>query len=270
LPLIGIQHSRVMLFEPDGEEEIAWSIVIDADPNSTAESNRFPSRQFPPPGLYPPGELLSLALLPLVFQNESLGYIAFDASDLVPCSAIARHLSATFKSSQLHDQVVELSLTDAITGLKNRRYFDLFLKNEVDRSQRFTRGLSVIILDIDHFKQYNDTFGHPAGDEALKYVSQCLIDNRRKADVVARIGGEEFAVILPETDITGALDVANRIRVSVARKTGLKRRITISLGVSGLRDNKSTSETLLEQADKALYEAKRTGRNRVWSFEDLH
>jgi diguanylate cyclase (GGDEF)-like protein len=266
LPQIGIRHSQVALFESDGEDRVARSVIIGADPDSVAESCRFPSRQFPPPGLFPPEELLNLVLLPLVFQDESLGYVAFEATDLVPCSTIARHLAATFNSSQLHDQVVELSLTDALTGLRNRRYFDLFLKNEIDRSQRFVRGLAIIILDIDHFKDYNDTFGHPAGDEALRVVSQCLIDNRRKADVVARLGGEEFAVILPETELVGALDVADKIRISVANQTGLQRPITVSLGVSELRDNTSTYELLIEQADKALYEAKRNGRNRVCAF----
>jgi diguanylate cyclase (GGDEF)-like protein len=266
LPRIGIRDCRVALFESDGDDRVAGSIIIDAGTDVLTESCRFPSRQFPPPGLFPPEQILNLALLPLVFQDESLGYVAFEANDLVPCSTIARHLAATFNSSQLHDQVVELSLTDALTGLRNRRYFDLFLGNEIDRSQRFVRGLAIIILDIDHFKNYNDTFGHLAGDEALRLVSQCLIDNRRKADVVARIGGEEFAVILPETDLKGALDVAERIRISIASHTGLQRSVTVSLGVSELRDNKSAFELLVEQADKALYEAKRAGRNRVRAF----
>ena len=266
LPLIGIRNSRVALFEADGEDRVAWSVIVDADPQADYENQRFPSRQFPPPNLFPTEEPLNLALLPLVFQEEAMGYVTFDANDLIPCSTIARHIAATFNSSQLHDQVVDLSLTDALTGLRNRRYFDLFLKNEIDRSQRFARGLAIIILDIDHFKDYNDTFGHPAGDEALKIVAQCLIENRRKADGVARIGGEEFAVILPETNLTGAMDAADRIRLAIAKHTGLKRQITVSLGVSELHDSKSASEILIEQADKALYEAKRNGRNRVCTF----
>lgn len=266
LPRIGIRDCRVALFESDGEDRVARSVIISASAESIAENYHFPTRQFPPLGLFPAEQILNLALLPLVFQDESLGYIAFEATDLVSCSTIARHLAATFNSSQLHDQVVELSLTDALTGLRNRRFFDLFLKNEIDRSQRFIRGLAIIILDIDHFKNYNDTFGHLAGDEALRLVSQCLLDNRRKADVVARIGGEEFAVILPETDLKGALEVAEKIRLSVANHTGLQRLVTVSLGVSELRDNKSAFELLIEQADKALYEAKRTGRNRVCAF----
>lgn len=268
LPLIGIHHSRVALFEPDGEDKVSGSVIIDAGPNSSYEGRRFPTRQFPPPNLYPPEQLLNLAILPLVFLDEPLGYLTLDASDLVSCAAIARQLAATFKSSQLHDQVIELSLTDSLTGLKNRRYFDIVLKNEVDRSRRVERGLAIIILDIDYFKEYNDTFGHPAGDEALKWTAQCLLENRRKSDVVARIGGEEFAMILPETDIQGALDVAKKIQASVASKTGLKRKLTISLGISELTKNEGSSELLIEQADQALYEAKRTGRDQIRVFED--
>ena len=268
LPKMGIKHTRVMLFEPDGADVVKWSTVIDTDPDSNSEIHRFPSRQFPPPFLYPSDELLSLALLPLVLQNEALGYIAFDAGNLEPCSAIARQLVATFKSARLHAQVIDLSLTDALTGLQNRRYFDLFLKNEMERSRRFMRGLAIILIDIDHFKGYNDAFGHPAGDEALKCVSRCLLENRRKADMIARIGGEEFAVILPETNVAGALDVAQNMCTSVANASGLKRQLTISVGLTELHDNECSLDTIIEQADQALYEAKHTGRNRVCVFAD--
>jgi diguanylate cyclase (GGDEF)-like protein len=125
-----------------------------------------------------------------------------------------------------------------------------------------------ISIDIDRFKEYNDTFGHPAGDEALKFVSACLLDNRRKADVVARIGGEEFAVILPETNLGGALDVANRIRISIANESRFKSQLTVSLGITELSETEDSLEALIQQADKALYEAKHTGRNRVSVYKD--
>ncbi len=129
------------------------------------------------------------------------------------------------------------------------------------------RGLAIIMIDIDHFKEYNDAFGHPAGDEALKYVSRCLQENRRRADVVTRIGGEEFAVILPETNSNGALEVAQKMRLSVAGASALKRQVTVSLGITELGDRECGSETLVEEADQALYEAKRSGRNKVGIFE---
>lgn len=261
-----IHHARVALFEAEADDPVAWSVVIDPDPN--AKRLRFPSRQFPPPGLYSPDLCLSLSILPLVFQNESIGYIAFDASHLEFSSAIARQLVATFKSARLYEEVVELSLTDALTGLQNRRYFDLTLKSEIDRSRRFMRGLSIIMIDIDHFKQYNDTFGHPAGDEALRLVADCLQRNRRKADIVTRIGGEEFALILPETNLNGALEVANRIRSLVETESKFKRQLTVCLGVAELNNPQDEPEILVQQADKALYEAKRTGRNRVSAYQE--
>ncbi len=267
LPKLGISHTRVALFESDQDDPVAWSVVLDADPDSDTPSHRFPSRQFPPPHLYSEDQLLNLAIVPLVFQDESLGYMAFDASNLEPCTAIARQFVATLKSARLHAQVTDLSLTDPLTGLQNRRYFDLFLKNELERSRRFMRGLAIIIIDIDHFKEYNDAFGHPAGDEALKYVSRCLHAHRRRADVVARIGGEEFAVILPETDSRGALEVAQKMCLSVANTAELKRQVTISLGVTELGNRECGSETLVEEADQALYEAKRSGRNQVCVFK---
>jgi len=266
LPKLGIAHTRVALFEPEPADPVAWSVLINPDSQADAEGQRFPSRQFPPPNLYPPDQLLNLAILPLVSQAEALGYIVFDAGNLAPCSAIARQFVSTLKSARLHAQITALSLTDDLTGLHNRRYFDLFLKNELERSRRFMRGLAVIVLDIDHFKEYNDDFGHPAGDEALKQVARCLREHRRRADVVARIGGEEFAVILPETSTEGALDVAERMRLAVASPTALKRQITISLGITELHDGEFGPETLIDEADQALYEAKRAGRNRVSVF----
>ena len=261
---VGIGHARIMFFESQDDDAVAWSVVLDAQ----ASSQRFPSRQFPPAGLYPPDDLLNIILLPLIFQSELLGYAAFEASNLESCAVIAKQLATTITVSRLHAQVIELSLTDSLTGLHNRRYFDLFLKNEIARSRRFSHGLSVIMADIDHFKEYNDLFGHPAGDEALQHIAHCLINGRREADVVARVGGEEFALILPETDINGALKVAEKVRTAIAGMAGLKRQVTISLGVSELSEQILETEGLIGLADQALYEAKRKGRNRVCVYRD--
>jgi diguanylate cyclase (GGDEF)-like protein len=266
LTTIGMRHARVALFEPEGEDSVAWSILLNSDLGLT--NQRFATREFPWPTLYPQDELLNLALVPLVFQEEPLGYVAFDASNLGPCAIIARQLAATFKAADLHAQVVELSLTDPLTGIYNRRYFDLFLGNEVERSRRFGRDLAIIMIDIDHFKEYNDTFGHPAGDQALQSVVLSLQKGHRSADVLARIGGEEFALILPETEIVGALAVAARIRDAMADAPELKRSLTVSIGVSTLHGSDIEAATLIQQADLALYQAKRTGRNRVCVFDD--
>jgi len=264
LSTIGIRHARAVLFGAEKEDPVAWSLLL--APNQEVQGQCFATRKFPPPALYPEDEVLNLALVPLVFQQESLGYIAFDADNLGPCAIIARQLAATFKASRLHAQVAELSLTDALTGLYNRRYFDLFLANEVDRSRRFSHTLGIMIIDIDFFKDYNDSFGHPAGDKALQFVARCLQQERRSADVVARIGGEEFALILPETDVEGASNVAEKIRVVISNSSELKRPLTVSIGISILQAAQIQTELIIQQADEALYEAKRRGRNQICIF----
>jgi diguanylate cyclase (GGDEF)-like protein len=263
---MGVRHAQVALFEAEGDDPVAWSILLNS--HSEPTSQRFPTREFPPPALYPSNEVLNLALVPLVFQDESLGYVAFDAGNLGPCAIIARQLAATFKTSRLHAQVFELSLTDALTGVYNRRYFDLFLKNEVDRSRRFGRGLGIMMLDIDYFKEYNDVFGHPAGDKALQFVARCLRQERRSADVVARIGGEEFALILPETEADGALKVAEKIRAALTGLSDLRRPLTLSMGICILHGTDIEAEVIVRQADLALYEAKGRGRDQICFFED--
>lgn len=264
---VGIRHVRLMFFEADHEDAVAWSVAPGASEDHLP-TERFRSREFPPPGLYPDDEILNLILLPLVFQNEVLGYAAFEASDIGACTVIARQLAATIKVSRLHSEVIELSLTDPLTGLYNRRYLDLFLPNEIARGHRFSNKMSVILVDIDYFKDYNDRFGHPAGDEALRQVAKCLNTGHRATDVVARIGGEEFAIILPETDMDGALNYAEKLRVSVAAITGLKRSITISLGITMLNQDIDKPETLIQRADQALYEAKKAGRNRICVYTE--
>jgi diguanylate cyclase (GGDEF)-like protein len=261
---IGLKHVRVALFEPDQEDSVGWSVVL--NPRVEQVSQRFPSRGFPPPGLYPSDEVLNVILLPLVFQNESFGYIAFDASNLEPCATIARQLASTIKTSRLHSQVIELSLKDPLTGIHNRRYFDLFLNNEVKRSIRSGNGLAIILIDIDHFKNYNDTFGHPAGDRVIQKVALCMKEGRRNTDVAARIGGEEFALILPETQIDGAQIVAEKIQEEIRASVTFEHPITVSMGISAFTEIEIKPETLVEEADLALYKAKQMGRDRICTF----
>jgi diguanylate cyclase (GGDEF)-like protein len=263
---VGIRHVRVALFEPEGDDPFGGSLILNPDPEVAGQ--RFLSRDFPPARAYPDGELLNLALVPLVFQEEPLGYVAFDAANLEPVAMIARQLAATLKTSRLHAQVLEFSLTDPLTGVYNRRYFDLFLGNEVDRSRRFGRGLAIIMLDIDDLKHYNDTYGHPVGDLALKFAAQCLEKVRRRADVVARIGGDEFALILPETETEGAQIVAGRIAAAIADSLELEHGLTVSMGISILHGANVEAGALVQRADHALYEAKRAGRNKVRVFEE--
>lgn len=167
-------------------------------------------------------------------------------------------------------QVTQEAEKDALTGLYNRRAFERMLAEHMATAQDQKADLCLIMLDVDHFKKFNDTYGHLLGDEVLKIVSRTLTDTLKGRDVVARFGGEEFVVVLPSTPLDGALRVADAIRLSIANKE-LKRKdtgqnfgqITVSLGVSTYRRGVDDIPKLIKRADEALYESKKLGRNRV-------
>lgn len=166
----------------------------------------------------------------------------------------------------LHEKntLARLAITDPITELNNHRHFQDVLKIESQRALRHSRSLSLLMIDIDHFKKFNDRFGHPAGDKLLKEVSQRIIKSVRNLDTVARYGGEEFAVLMPDTLSEDAFKVGERIRQSLeATPFDVLHRpekvtVTISVGVASLKPH----QNLVEEADKALYKAKNSGRNR--------
>ncbi|HUQ99450.1 MAG TPA: diguanylate cyclase [Gemmatimonadaceae bacterium] len=162
-----------------------------------------------------------------------------------------------------NEELERLSITDGLTGLANHRFLMQRLGEEATRSDRTDRAFSVMMADVDHFKQYNDEFGHPAGDEVLKQVAAVLRDCTRTVDCVGRYGGEEFAIIMPETAIEGATTVAERIRARVASAVFPNRRITLSIGVAEYKKENGPPQATLAIADEGLYEAKRGGRNRV-------
>lgn len=160
--------------------------------------------------------------------------------------------------------LARLAITDPITELNNHRRFQEALKIEVQRAQRHSRQVSLLMIDIDHFKNFNDRYGHPAGDQLLKDLSKILLSSVRTLDMVARYGGEEFVVIMPDTAGDDAMRVAERIRCSL-ENTSFKvfhspeeAKISVSIGVASLKPNLN----LVEEADKALYKAKNLGRNR--------
>lgn len=171
--------------------------------------------------------------------------------------------------SETNNELEQQTLTDSLTGIRNRKHFDKKYQQEIRRCRRERTQLSIVMLDIDHFKTINDTHGHVAGDEVIKEVAQVLKQNlKRTTDDACRYGGEEFALILPNTELEGAMQVAESVRKQVASLNididGTPLNITLSAGVSTtIVTTNEDEKNLLEQADKALYQAKRNGRNRV-------
>jgi diguanylate cyclase (GGDEF)-like protein len=169
--------------------------------------------------------------------------------------------------TRLYEQTERLATTDGLTGLLNRRTFNAQLHGRLREAQRYDRPLSLLLLDVDHFKKVNDSHGHPAGDAVLRGIARVAQKQARETDIVARYGGEEMALILPETDAPGAAAIAERIRKSVAATPHATEqgpiRVTVSIGLATWPGTGDAAEALLEAADKALYRAKRDGRNRV-------
>ena len=154
-----------------------------------------------------------------------------------------------------------------MTKAYNRLYFSSRLKEEIERAKRYNHPLSLILLDIDFFKKINDTYGHDVGDLVLKTVSQIVLENIRKSDLFARIGGEEFAILLPDTSKDKAILVAEKLRETIEKTpiilpNGKQIKVTISLGVTSLKKDDNES-SFIKRADEALYDAKKSGRNVV-------
>lgn len=160
-------------------------------------------------------------------------------------------------------ELERLSVTDGLTGITNHRALMERLRDEAARSVRTKHPFSVVMADVDHFKSYNDDFGHPAGDDVLKRIAVALKESTRSIDCVARYGGEEFALVLSETNAKGAMDLAERIRARVENEQFPQRSITLSMGVAEFPKDGERPDAVLAAADAALYEAKRGGRNRV-------
>ncbi|MGB3388800.1 MAG: GGDEF domain-containing protein [Pseudaminobacter sp.] len=175
-----------------------------------------------------------------------------------------RAMAATLSARS--ETLEHAALTDALTGMQNRRYFDDALKEYLHEFRRIDKPVGLMILDLDHFKQVNDTHGHDIGDEVLRAVANCLKDMTRYHDVVARLGGEEFAVVAPNMDGDMLIKLAERIRRGIAATTvlsgNIRLKITASVGLA-VWDKRESAEEFFRRADKHLYHAKRQGRNRV-------
>ncbi|MGD9975167.1 MAG: GGDEF domain-containing protein [Desulfatirhabdiaceae bacterium] len=188
-------------------------------------------------------------------------------------NTMVMQLDETMHKLRLREQDLEkMARTDPLTGANNRGYFMELLQAEIERSQRYHHTFSIMMMDVDHFKSVNDTHGHAAGDEALRTMIRVFQSSGlRKSDFWGRIGGEEFAVALPETGIRAACEVAERLRSNLSRATisyaDTHFFITASIGISQFKPG-DTREAVLHRADQAMYTAKQTGRNRVCLFPD--
>jgi diguanylate cyclase (GGDEF)-like protein len=223
--------------------------------------------------------VLNNALVPLRFGREkAIGALAVDnldenrpisKVDVQALMTFATEAGLAIESFRSHERMISLSFTDPMTGLYNRRFFDKALAQELSRCQRYGRFFSLLLVDIDHFKRVNDTYGHDSGDEVIKQVAKTLQINLRGMDVVTRIGGEEFAIILPETPHQNLVVVVNRLLKEVRQSepavdsmTNAGERVTISIGVASYNGGPVSVNELYKLADKSLYRAKRKGRDR--------
>lgn len=200
-------------------------------------------------------------------ESDNLG--AFGSLDLRLLTTLAAQVAVAVENARLYEQTEQLAVTDGLTGIFNHRYFQDFIERELNRAKRYRHSLSLIMLDIDHFKQVNDRRGHPTGDLVLQQVAAVLRKQARDVDLVARYGGEEFMVVLPETRKREAQILANRIRVQIRDITFKDEhdrdldRITVSLGVASFPEDGGSKSELIDYVDKALYRAKAAGRDQV-------
>jgi len=196
-------------------------------------------------------------------MEQKLGLILQEIEDNPEIAEMIFDLKSLYELKT--GRLTTLAFRDPLTQLYNRRFFDERLEDEISRAFRYKRPMTLIMVDIDHFKRCNDTYGHQKGDEVLQVVAQVLENNTRNQDYACRYGGEEMAIILPETDQAAAMLVAEKLRLKVSefveKETGIA--ITISLGVATLQDGQDAPAILIGQADAALYRSKSMGRNRV-------
>lgn len=219
----------------------------------------------------------SLIAVPLKIQNKIVGILyvddfeprVFPESRLRLLSILGSFASMSIDNARLHEETQKLACTDGLTGLYNHRQFKLMLKEELARASRYEKKLSLMMFDIDDFKKFNDTYGHPNGDKVLMAISEILDRTLRESDVSFRYGGEEFIVMLPETGITPALNVAKRIADLIRTETPRYLRgicahgVTISAGVATYPRDGNDESDLIKVVDDMLYRAKELGKDRV-------
>jgi diguanylate cyclase (GGDEF)-like protein len=226
----------------------------------------------------------SLIYIPLVRKSSIHGILrlddhiprTFDKNRISQISALATFAAISIENAKFHEETHRMAINDALTGLNNRRYFDKVLPQEYERAHRDGIPFSLVMIDVDNFKKFNDSYGHHLGDRVLATIGRVLRKTLRRIDFAFRYGGEEFVVILPDTDLESAHNVAERIRQRVVIESRKLLRnqddppVTVSMGISCYPRDAACSKTLLAMADQLLYQAKRTGRNCIlMSKEDV-
>ena len=226
----------------------------------------------------------SLIAIPLIFQKNLVGILYVDdfkprslEKDLIRLlSILGSFATMSIDNARLHQKTLELASTDGLTGLLNHRQFKKDFCEELRRAERYQTGLSIILLDVDDFKKFNDLSGHPCGDVILRKLADLLRELLRECDLVYRYGGEEFVVLLPETDLDEALLAADRIRHIVEQQSAAflpelsqVSGVTVSVGVASFPHDGATVEVLLKQVDDLLYMAKGAGKNKVYHRDNL-
>lgn len=214
---------------------------------------------------------ISLLAAPLVVERKIVGILyvndfksrSFRTEDISLFSLLTIYAGLTIERVRSIEEMRRLSITDGLTSLYNQRYLMEQMEKEVQRAGRHNRPTSVIMIDIDHFKQYNDSFGHMEGNKVLKRISRILSKSSRLTDTVGRFGGEEFCIILPEIEKDGAVGFAERLVKDIEAMKDKNRKVTISAGVATFPDDASRHHDLLQKADEKLYLAKEQGRNKV-------
>jgi diguanylate cyclase (GGDEF)-like protein len=289
---LGFDRVKIYLVNRDGES-LESVLTLDQRGQETVEKERIPLKR----GVHPMVDLLlgktederiekyrrTILYLPLRTRDENMGILMVDnllsqqeiPPEQIPVlTAMAAQLAMAIKNARLFQGVEELSITDGLTGLYLLRYFRQRLKEEFYRAERTHGQLSLMILDIDHFKRFNDTYGHQAGDTILTQVAERILSNARKVDLTARYGGDEFVILLPDTSAEEALLLAERLHQAVSNEPVVltnknKVQLTVSIGVATYPTHAATIDELIKRADEALYWIKSHGRNRIrqYSFE---
>ena len=210
--------------------------------------------------------------LPMYVGDINIGVLmvssihGFKKEDIVFLEHAVKELSVSLDNAKIHRKINELSITDELTGLYNRRKMDEVLEVEFNKAKRYGSSLSIMILDIDHFKHVNDFYGHKVGDVVLSQIGSILRHNIRNIDIATRYGGEEFVIILPQTDFDSTLLAAKKLKNLIRNKefTQLQGEVTVSIGIAAMPDERiNGTDDILKIADDLLYEAKNSGRNRI-------